>query len=88
MSLFPVATRTLAEKVGTQLSFTDLYNNLQKEKSSRQYDDSTTLIDENGITHILPWAYNKEFEKFDLPPSLKKLKIDDFNQVTFSSWGS
>ncbi|CAH2061848.1 unnamed protein product, partial [Iphiclides podalirius] len=71
-------------------SFEDLYNKLQTEKTvNPQANENTTIYDSNGITHVFPWVYCEVFDKLqeNLPPSLKRFKIEDFHEATFSEWG-
>lgn len=72
-------------------SFQDLYEKIQSEKemkSKNSEEDTTMVYDDNGVTHILPWTYNIEFEHYSpLPPSLKRINIEDFVNIEISEWG-
>ncbi|XP_026764943.2 zinc finger matrin-type protein 5 [Galleria mellonella] len=74
-----------------QPSFEDLYQKLQDEKSNKPLSDegNTILYDNNGVTHILPWTYNNDFDTYgdNLPPSLRRFKIEDFVNANVTEWG-
>lgn len=77
-------------KIQPPPSFHDLYQKLQDEKAKNEPDnDTTVLYDSNGVTHVLPWTYNSLFDSYDesLPPSIKRMKLDDFKGAEFTEWG-
>ncbi|CAG9789965.1 unnamed protein product [Diatraea saccharalis] len=88
-----VTSKGKAEFDNRTLSFQDLYQKLQNDKCKLQdnADDknSTTLYDSNGVTHVLPWTYNATLESYDenLPPSIKKMKLEDFKDAEIVEWG-
>lgn len=74
----------------TQPSFEDLYKKLQTEKSAKpsKSDNNTVIYDKNGLTYVFPWTYNEQFDSYDnLPPSLKKIRIEDFYNAEENEWG-
>ncbi|XP_053620867.1 zinc finger matrin-type protein 5 [Plodia interpunctella] len=70
-----------------QPSFQDLYNKLLDEKNAPNNNDNTILYDKNGITHMLPWTYNNDFDSINLPPSIKRFKAEDFIDAVITEWG-
>lgn len=74
-----------------QPSFEELYNKLQTEKSLQtdKYENQTVVIDKNGVTHVFPWTYNPIFDNYgdSLPPSIKRIRIEDFEDATITEWG-
>ncbi|KPJ17606.1 Zinc finger matrin-type protein 5 [Papilio machaon] len=72
-----------------QPSFTDLYQRLQSEKTTKTNSTDTTVYDSNGVTHTFPWIYNESFDLYgeNLPPSLRRFKVEDFTDVSFNEWG-
>ncbi|XP_045781011.1 zinc finger matrin-type protein 5 [Maniola jurtina] len=73
-----------------QPSFEDLYQRLQSEKSSKTNSDqqNTVIFDISGVTHVLPWTYNPLLDSCgDLPPSIRRLKSEDFVNACFMEWG-
>ncbi|CAH0697806.1 unnamed protein product [Spodoptera exigua] len=73
-------------------SFEELVLKLMDEKSNKQQDstDGTTVMyDKNGITHTFPWTYNTILDNYPdrLPPSVKRLKIEDFEDAKIETWG-
>ncbi|CAG4996286.1 unnamed protein product [Parnassius apollo] len=85
-----VAAQDSTKLNANQPSFEDLYQKLQTDKITKsQPNEGTAMYDRNGVTHIFPWVYNPVFDSFgeSLPPSLKRLKIDDFINASFTEWG-
>lgn len=86
-----MTTKNIIKQDFVQPSFQVLYQRLQDEKSQETHvsDKNTILMDNNGVTHILPWTYSSEFESYgdNLPPSIKKFKIEDFNESECTEWG-
>ncbi|XP_030041248.1 zinc finger matrin-type protein 5 isoform X2 [Manduca sexta] len=78
------------ESKNAQPSFQDIYQRLQIQKSIEdEPQKDTTIIDDNGVTHVLPWTYNVLLDTFvDLPPSIKRMKVEDLKDVQFGEWGS
>ncbi|KAM3968734.1 zinc finger matrin-type protein 5 [Aphomia sociella] len=74
-----------------QPSFEELYQKLQDEKTNKPQleEGNTVLYDRNGVTHVLPWTYNNVLDNYgdSLPPSIKRLKIDDFFNASVTEWG-
>ncbi|XP_022828694.1 zinc finger matrin-type protein 5 [Spodoptera litura] len=73
-------------------SFEELVLKLMDEKSNKLQDstDGTTMMyDKNGITHTFPWTYNSILDNYpdQLPPSIKRLKIEDFTDAKIETWG-
>ncbi|KAH9635648.1 hypothetical protein HF086_001439 [Spodoptera exigua] len=73
-------------------SFEELVLKLMDEKSNKRQDstDGTTVMyDKNGITHTFPWTYNTILDNYPdrLPPSVKRLKIEDFANAKIETWG-
>ncbi|XP_045507909.1 zinc finger matrin-type protein 5 isoform X2 [Colias croceus] len=79
-----------SDQLDTQ-SFGDIYKKISTRPAQNESSNSkeTIVYDSNGVTHVLPWSYNPLYDKYgkDLPPSLKRLKIEDFNSINISSWG-
>ncbi|XP_013145510.1 PREDICTED: zinc finger matrin-type protein 5 [Papilio polytes] len=70
-----------------QPSFSDLYQRLQSEKTTKSTSE-TTIYDNNGVTHTFPWIYNESFNIYkELPPSLRRFRAEDFTDVSFTEWG-
>ncbi|KAL0810384.1 hypothetical protein ABMA28_010529 [Loxostege sticticalis] len=85
-----VASKKNMNKIQPPPSFHDLYQKLQDEKAKNEPDnDTTVLYDSNGVTHVLPWTYNSLFDSYEesLPPSIKRMKLDDFKGAEFTEWG-
>ncbi|KAJ0170547.1 hypothetical protein K1T71_013918 [Dendrolimus kikuchii] len=86
-----VESKNFNKSILTQPSFEELYNKLQNEKSlqTEQNDGNTVAVDKNGITHVFPWTYNPIFDSYgdNLPPSIKRLKIEDFENASITEWG-
>ncbi|KAJ2939101.1 hypothetical protein O0L34_g10289 [Tuta absoluta] len=86
-----VAAKSRLSADTTQPSFVDLYQKLQQQKTEQPdlNDYNTVLYDKNGITHVFPWVYNSEFDGYgqNLPPSIRKLSISDFEAVSIEMWG-
>ncbi|XP_026743521.1 zinc finger matrin-type protein 5-like [Trichoplusia ni] len=73
-------------------SFEDLFHKFMVGKTSKPNDSdngNTLIYDGNGVTHTLPWTYNSEYEVYgdDLPPSIKKMKLEDFAKAKIVEWG-
>ena len=74
-------------------SFQDLVLKLMDEKTSKHEESSdnenTVMYDSNGVTHVFPWTYNTILNNYgdNLPPSIKKMKIEDFTDAQIESWG-
>lgn len=74
-------------------SFEELVHKLLDEKSSKPQESSgdgnTVMYDSNGVTHIFPWTYNTTLDNYadNLPPSIKRLKTEDFADAKIESWG-
>ncbi|KAJ8706054.1 hypothetical protein PYW07_010831 [Mythimna separata] len=60
-----------------------------KQQNSREKDGNTVMYDSNGVTHVFPWTYNSILESYgeDLPPSVQRLKTDDFTDAKIATWG-
>ncbi|XP_041985805.1 zinc finger matrin-type protein 5 [Aricia agestis] len=70
----------------THPSFQDIYQKFQDEKSKST--ESNILIDPNGVSHVLPWSYHEMTENENmLPPSLRRLKAEDFLESNNEEWG-
>ncbi|XP_028174734.1 zinc finger matrin-type protein 5 [Ostrinia furnacalis] len=85
-----VACKKKMDRIKPPPSFHDLYQKLQDEKAKSEPDNNTTVLyDSNGLTHSLPWTYNNLFDSYgeNLPPSLKRMKMDDFKSAEFTEWG-
>ncbi|RVE49461.1 hypothetical protein evm_005892 [Chilo suppressalis] len=88
-----VASKNRSESNKLPPSLEDLYEKLQNEKSKLHNEDvdeqTTILLNSNGITHVLPWTYNADLERYgeNLPPSIKKMKIEDFKDALVTEWG-
>lgn len=71
--------------------FEELFHKLLDEKSNKPKAASgdTVMYDSNGITHVFPWTYNGILDRYAniLPPSVKRLKIEDFIDAKIESWG-
>lgn len=72
-------------------SFEALFNKLLDERSNRPQDnnENTIMYDNNGVTHVFPWTYNGVLDSYgdNLPPSVKRMKIEDFAGAKIESWG-
>ncbi|KAI8433753.1 hypothetical protein MSG28_015731 [Choristoneura fumiferana] len=85
-----VASKQQSITAHTQPSFEDLYKKLQTEKSAKpsKSDSNTVIYDKNGLTYVFPWTYNVQYESYDnLPPSVKKIRIEDFYNAEENEWG-
>ncbi|XP_072933870.1 zinc finger matrin-type protein 5 [Epargyreus clarus] len=83
-----VAARKNIGSDTNQPSFEDLFHKLQDQKSKLSDNENTVLYDRNGVTHVLPWVYNPVFDTFGhLPPSIKRMKIEDFVNAEITEWG-
>ncbi|XP_075987680.1 zinc finger matrin-type protein 5 [Anticarsia gemmatalis] len=85
-----VASKNTRESEISYPSFIDLVRNLLDERSTRtETDGNTVMYDNNGVTHVFPWTYNSSLDSYgdDLPPSVKRIKIEDFNDAEIVSWG-
>ncbi|XP_038217120.1 zinc finger matrin-type protein 5 [Zerene cesonia] len=75
----------------TTSSFGDIYEKISKKPAQDETlnADHSIIYDTNGVTHILPWSYNPIFDNYgqNLPPSLRRLKIEDFNDINITNWG-
>ncbi|KAJ8708048.1 hypothetical protein PYW08_010414 [Mythimna loreyi] len=73
-------------------SFEELIHKLLNEKTNKNHDSrdgNTVMYDSNGVTHVFPWTYNSILESYgeNLPPSVKRLKIEDITDAKIETWG-
>ncbi|XP_045532955.1 zinc finger matrin-type protein 5 [Pieris brassicae] len=72
------------------VSFGDIYEKFIVDNTTQltTKENESVIYDSNGYTHILPWAYNPIFDNYsDLPPSIKRLKMSDFDNINIVTWG-
>ncbi|CAB3245079.1 unnamed protein product [Arctia plantaginis] len=87
-----VTSKNASKSEAVYPSFIDLVRNILSEKSNKveeSLDGDTVIYDKNGMTHVLPWTYNPIFDTYgeNLPPSLKRVKIEDFSDAKIAGWG-
>ncbi|XP_049882379.1 zinc finger matrin-type protein 5 [Pectinophora gossypiella] len=86
-----VAAKERTNNNTVQPAFEYLYHQLQEEKTKSKNNDgeNTVLYDSSGITHVFPWTYNPTMTLYGdtLPPSIKMLKIEDFESADITTWG-
>lgn len=87
-----VASKKASKSEAIYPSLTELVSNILSEKSNEPKESSdreTVIYDKNGVTHVLPWTYNPVFDSYgeNLPPSLKRVKVEDFSNVKIVEWG-
>lgn len=87
-----VASKQASKSDVVYPSFIDMVRDILSEKTNKteeSRDGNTIVYDNNGVTYVFPWTYNPVIESYgeDLPPSVKRFKIDDFKEANIVTWG-